>query len=59
MCKPGLETFFTPVYECTKIRKDVYEERRLIGRNIRGPARGTVSGRLKGCKDSRSWPGIY
>ena len=36
MCKSGLETFFTPVYERTEIRKGVYEERRLIGRNIRG-----------------------
>ena len=31
--------FFTPVYECTPVRPgitDVYEERRLLGRNIRG-----------------------
>ena len=34
----GVDTFFTPLYERTAIRdkNDVYEERRLIGRNIRG-----------------------
>lgn len=32
----GYAKFFTPVYENTEIRKGVYEERRLIGRNIRG-----------------------
>lgn len=32
----GNAKFFTPVYENTEIRKDVYEERRLIGRNVRG-----------------------
>lgn len=47
MCKPGLETFFTPVYECTKIRKGVYEERRLIGRNIRGLHAEQYQGDLK------------
>ena len=26
MCKSGLETFFTPVYERTEIRKGVYAE---------------------------------
>lgn len=36
MLKDGLEAFFTPVYERTQIRKGIYEERRLIGRNIRG-----------------------
>ena len=38
MPKDGLP-FFTPVYECTPVRPgqtDVYEERRLLGRNIRG-----------------------
>ena len=59
MCKPGLETFFTPVYECTKIRKGVYEERRLIGRNIRGLHAEQYQGRLKGCKGSGSRSGIY
>lgn len=34
--KDGLEKFFTPIYENTEIRTDVYEERRLLGRNIRG-----------------------
>ena len=28
--------FFTPVLERTEIRKGIYEERRLLGRNIRG-----------------------
>lgn len=28
--------FFTPIYEETKIRSGVYEERRRLGRNIRG-----------------------
>ena len=38
MTQEGLP-FFTPVYECTPVRPgitDVYEERRLLGRNIRG-----------------------
>ena len=32
----GDAKFFTPIYENTKIRTDVYEERRRLGRNIRG-----------------------
>ncbi|WP_300843711.1 hypothetical protein [uncultured Acetatifactor sp.] len=36
MLKEGLESFFTPVYECTEIRKGVYGERSRLGRNIRG-----------------------
>ncbi|MCI9273707.1 MAG: hypothetical protein HFE39_07105 [Clostridiales bacterium] len=32
----GNAKFFTPIYENTEIRKGVYEERRLIGRNVRG-----------------------
>lgn len=36
MCRPGMETFFTPIYERTPIEKGIYEERRLLGRNIRG-----------------------
>lgn len=36
MLKDGLEAFFTPVYERTQIRKGIGEERRLLGRNIRG-----------------------
>lgn len=36
MCGQELEKFFTPIYERTEIRSDVYEERRLLGRNIRG-----------------------
>lgn len=33
---PGESAFFTPLYENTEIRTDVYEERRILGRNIRG-----------------------
>ncbi len=36
LLRDGLEEFFTPLYECTKIRNGIYEERRLLGRNIRG-----------------------
>ncbi|WMJ23900.1 hypothetical protein RBG61_04320 [Paludicola sp. MB14-C6] len=36
MLKDGYAKFFTPIYENTEIRTDVYEERRVIGRNIRG-----------------------
>ena len=36
LLKEGFEKFFTPIYECTKIRNGIYEERRLLGRNIRG-----------------------
>ncbi|BCJ98990.1 glycoside hydrolase family 38 N-terminal domain-containing protein [Anaerocolumna chitinilytica] len=36
MLKTGDATFFTPIYENTKIRTNTYEERRLLGRNIRG-----------------------
>ena len=32
----GDAKFFTPIYENTEIRTDVYEERRRLGRNIRG-----------------------
>ena len=32
----GDNRFFTPIYERTEIRTDPYEERRLLGRNIRG-----------------------
>lgn len=36
MLKEGDAKFFTPIYENTEIRTDIYEERRLLGRNIRG-----------------------
>ncbi len=36
MLKEGDAKFFTPIYENTKVRTNVYEERRLLGRNIRG-----------------------
>ena len=43
----GLDRFFTPVYECTEIRRGVYEERRLLGRNVRGLHAVRHQGRLK------------
>lgn len=36
MLKEGYAKFFTPIYENTKIREDIYDERRILGRNIRG-----------------------
>lgn len=36
LLKDGEAKFFTPIYEKTEITKDVYEERRLMGRNMRG-----------------------
>lgn len=36
LLREGFEKFFTPLYECTAIRSGIYEERRLLGRNIRG-----------------------
>lgn len=36
LLEEGFEKFFTPVYERTEIRHGIYEERRLLGRNIRG-----------------------
>ncbi len=36
MLLDGDSKFFTPIYENTQIRTDVYEERRRLGRNIRG-----------------------
>ena len=36
LCKSGYENFFTPVYECTEIRKGLYAERSRLGRNVRG-----------------------
>ena len=36
MLKQGDARFFTPIYENTKIRTNVYEERRRLGRNVRG-----------------------
>lgn len=47
LLKQGLSTFFTPIYERTEIRRDVYEERRLIGRNIRGLHAEQYQGDLK------------
>lgn len=50
MLKPGDARFFTPIYENTKIRTDVYEERRLLGRNIRGLHSQKHLGELVGVK---------
>lgn len=36
LLREGFEKFFTPLYECTAIHSGIYEERRLLGRNIRG-----------------------
>jgi len=36
LLREGFEKFFTPLYECTAIRSGIYEERRLLGRNVRG-----------------------
>jgi len=50
MLKEGFERFFMPVYECTEIRKGVYEERRLLGRNIRGLHARQYQGELQDIK---------
>lgn len=47
LLRDGLERFFTPIYECTQIRKGVYEERRLLGRNVRGLHGKQYQGDLK------------
>jgi len=36
MMKSGDAAFFTPIYELTEIRTDNYNERRKLGRNVRG-----------------------
>ncbi len=56
MLNAGLENFFTPVYERTEIRKGVYEERRLIGRNIRGLHAEQYQGDLKDIKVLENGP---
>lgn len=50
LCMDGFAKFFTPVYERTEIRTDVYEERRLLGRNIRGLHAQQYQGRLNDVK---------
>ncbi len=50
MQKEGLERFFTPVYECTQIRKGVYDERSRLGRNIRGLHAVQYQGKLQDIK---------
>lgn len=47
LLRNGLERFFTPVYERTQIHKGVYEERRLLGRNVRGLHGKQYQGDLK------------
>lgn len=47
MLPEGEIPFFTPIYEETEIRTDVYEERRLLGRNIRGLHAKASAGKLK------------
>lgn len=46
MLGDGLERIFTPIYERTEIRKGAYEERRLLGRNIRGLHANQFQGEL-------------
>lgn len=36
MLQSGDAKFFTPIYERTKVRKNVYAERSVLGRNVRG-----------------------
>lgn len=36
LLRPGLDKFFTPIYENTAIRSDAYRERSILGRNVRG-----------------------
>lgn len=50
LLQDGLERFFTPVYEHTEIRRGVYEERRYLGRNIRGLHAKQYQGKLKGIR---------
>ncbi len=50
MKKDGLESFFTPIYERTEIRKGVYTERSVLGRNIRGQHAKQYQGKLKDVK---------
>ena len=51
MLSNGAAPFFTPIYECTSLRPDLsnreYEERRLIGRNIRGQHADRYTGILE------------
>lgn len=47
MLKPGLENFFTPIYENTEIRKGIYTERACLGRNVRGLHAAQYQGDLK------------
>ena len=59
MCKSGLETFFTPVYERTEIRKGFMRNRSLIGRNIRGLHAEQYQGDLTDVRNSGSRTGVY
>lgn len=54
MLVDGTIPFFTPIYECTKVRKasnnptaDPYVERALLGRNIRGKHANIYQGEIK------------
>ncbi len=44
------QCFFTPIYEVTEIHTDEYEERRLLGRNIRGLHGTKHMGMLEGVR---------
>lgn len=46
MLSEGLAKFFTPIYERTEIRKGIYQERHVLGRNIRGLHAEQFQGKL-------------
>lgn len=48
LMRPGLDRFFTPIYENTVIRSDAYQERSILGRNVRGLHAARHQGVLQG-----------
>lgn len=46
MQKEGISRFFTPLYENTKLSGDVYDNRRVLGRNIRDVHAKLYQGKL-------------
>ncbi len=50
MLGSGLARFFTPVYERTALRHPAYEERALLGRNIRGVHAQQFAGEMTGVR---------
>ncbi len=47
----GEKNLFTPIYETTEVKTDDYEERRLLGRNIRGRHSKKYYGKLVDVKN--------